>query len=316
MVPEVVLHPYRPKGLRVALDAVLPDAAIGYPTDSDGVYGSLRDGASILATYLWEDRFLQPNLRWVASFSSGFTQFPLDAFGATGVMLTTARGVNHVATAEHAIALLLSLTRRIQAIVIQSQSRTWQRLPAETLLDKTVAVVGLGSVGGAVARRLTAFGARVIGVKRTSAEGPRAAERIFGIGELVPVFENSDAAILALPGGEDTRHIVDGRALRALGEAWLVNVGRGSVIDEGALVRALTEGRLLGAGLDVFEEEPLPDSSPLWELSNVLVSPHMAGSSGDYADRWADRFRHNMLAYRGAREWDGLVLNDHMSRRK
>ena len=303
---EIVLHPEQPPGVREELEA-LPDVRVIAPADANGVYEALVAGAPILATFQWEDRFLQPSLRWIAGEGAGFEQYPLAKLDEAGVVLTTATGVNSISVAEHAIGLALTLTRRIGESNRDAVQHTWKQRPGTDLHGLTGAVLGLGTIGEQVAQLAEAFGMAVIGYKRDPSNYGGRVEEVFGPGQLKEVCRRADLLFIALPGGNETRHLIDAAALRVLGQGWIVNVGRGSVVDEEALVEALTVGELRGAGLDVFETEPLPSDSKLWDLRNAVLTPHIAGISSRYGERWAAIFRRNLDALEGNRPWVNRV---------
>lgn len=309
--PRVVLHPRAPRGVADALRE-RDDISLVEPADTEGVIAALQGGAEVLATYRWDEKFLTPGLRWVACEGAGFDQFPLAAFERAGVVLTTARGVHGASVPEHAIALLLALTRRVADAARNGQTGRWEPLPATELEGQTVAVVGLGVIGEGVARRLRPFGVKLIGVRRVPSRGSDAVDRVLGPEALLDVCAATDALILALPGGPATAGMIGAAELGALGPGWLVNVARGSVVDEDALLKALTNGRLRGAGLDVVSREPLPPESPLWSLPNVVITPHTAGNTGRYGWRWIEIFERNLAAFAGEGPWVNLVVDGHV----
>jgi phosphoglycerate dehydrogenase-like enzyme len=260
-------------------------------------------------TYRWEDRFLAGPLRWVQAISAGLEQFPIDAFRARDLRLTSAGGAHAPAVAEHAVALLLTLVRRIGEAMRDVPERGWVPYrSAYEVSGRTLGVLGLGTIGEEVARRAAGLGMRVIGSKRRPDRYDGVAEWVVSPEGTLEVCREAHAVVVALPHAEDTVGLVGREELAALRGGWLVNVGRGSVVDEPALVEALQEGTLLGAGLDVFAVEPLPPDSPLWELSNVVITPHSAWSSDRLAARLGDLFAKNLDAYRGLGEWHNLVV--------
>lgn len=303
---EVVLHPSQPQGVREALEAI-DGIRLRAPDHEDGVAEALRDGAPVLVTFKWEARFLDPSLRWVASVSAGFEQYPLERFATDRVTLTTAQGVNALPMAEHALGLLLACTRRIGQSMRAGADRTWIRRPSRLELHgSTVLVLGLGTVGEQVARLAAAFGMRVIGIKRNPAAYGGQVADVRAPDQLLEACLEADVLISVLPGGDDTRNIIDREVLDALGHGYLVSLGRGSVVDEAALVDALRSRRLRGAGLDVFATEPLPEDSPLWELETAVLTPHIGGTSPNYGRRFGEIFRSNLAAYCGHGEWVNL----------
>ena len=200
------------------------------------------------------------------------------------------------------------MTRGIARAAVQQPSRTWAWLPSVELHGMTLGVLGLGVIGEGVARRAAAFGMRVIGTKSHPEAYRGVAEEVYSPKETLEVFRRADAVVITLPGGDATRHLVGAAELEALRGGWLVNVGRGAVIDETALIAAMEAGVLAGAALDVFAVEPLAADSPLWTLPGLLISPHMAGASPRYGERLAALFQRNLGAFLGEGEWENRVV--------
>jgi D-2-hydroxyacid dehydrogenase (NADP+) len=298
---RVVLHPVHGPGLAEAVAAV-DGVELVLPIDTDGMAEALHAGVEILLTFPWEDRFLGGSLRWVQAISAGMEQFPAAALTEAGVVLTSARGAHAPAVAEHAIALLMAAVRGIGPAMRDASSHSWHAWPpAWEVRGRTLGVLGLGSIGEEVARLATALGMRVIGTKSDPAGYSGVAERVVGPEGTLQVCREADAVIAALPRAD--KPAVAKEELAALAGGWIVNVGRGSAIDEQALVDALSDGTLRGAGLDVFATEPLPSESPLWDLPNLVLTPHSAWSSDRLAPRIAEVFAANLLAYRGEGPW-------------
>lgn len=304
MAVQVVLHPAGVPGLLEELrqtDGIeLVEAA-----DNDDVFHALSARESVLVTYTWQDRFLTEHLRWIQGVGAGYEQYPLDRLDAANVTLTTATGV-HVVVAESAIGLLLSLTRTIAHSVRDMLSRQWIPRDGVELAGSTVGILGLGTIGEEVARRLQGWDVELIGFKRDPSSYNGVVDTVYGPDQLLDLCRKCDVLIVTLPGSDETTHLVGAEELEALGSGWLVNVGRGSVVDEQALAVALTDGKLRGAGLDVFEVEPLPDGSPLWGLPNVVITPHSAGNTPRYGERLARIFRTNLHVHTGG---DGSWIN-------
>lgn len=277
------------------------------PADEAGVVAALADGASILVTYRWRDAYLQPSLRWVQGQGVGYEQYPLDQFRDRGVVLTNAAGVQSTVIAEHVFALLLGITRGIGYSVRCATERRWDGRTDVEIAGMTLGILGLGSVGEAVARRAAGWELTVIGTKRDPDTYQGCASEVLAPQRLIEVCERADILVSCLPGGPQTHQLLSTRAFAALGAGWFVNVGRGSVVDEPALIDALTVGSLRGAGLDVFETEPLPAASPLWDLPNVIVTPHKAGQTPHYIERLAALVAANVNALRGHQPWTNRV---------
>ena len=264
--------------------------------------------ASVLVTFRWSDDWVIPGLRWIQSTSAGTDQYPLAALAANGTVLTSARGIHEVQVSEHALGMLLAMTRGIGVTARQQGQSVWKWTPVAELSGMTLGVLGLGVIGEGVARRAAGFGMRVIGTKAHPGDYSGVAAEVFPPEQTLEVFRRADAVVITLPGGDATRHLVGEAELEALRGGWLVNVGRGPVVDEVALVAAMQQGVLAGVALDVFETEPLPADSPLWSLPGVLITPHIAGSSPRYGERLAALFTRNLAAYRGMGEWENRVV--------
>lgn len=246
-------------------------------------------------------------LRWVQTWSAGIDTLPLAELKRRGVLLTDAAGVHSIAVAETALAHMLGLTRGIHGAVRSQTAGEWSRPPAlPELYGKTALIVGAGSIGVRIAELARAFGMRTIGIRRTPAPLP-GFDRVDGLDKLDEAIAGSDYIVNVLPGTERTRHLFDeDRFRRMKPTAYFINVGRGSSVKTEALVEALREGRIAGAGLDVFEEEPLPPGHPLWSLENVILTPHTAGHTNRLKERVADLFAANLEMYwRG--ETDRLI---------
>jgi phosphoglycerate dehydrogenase-like enzyme len=303
---SIVLAPVGGEGFVEALSAVDGVSEVAAP-DMEGVLGAL-EGVEVLVSFRWSDDWIVPGLRWIQSVSAGTDQFPVDALREADVVLTSAVGIHDVQVSEHAFGLLLAMTRGIGASVRNQVARDWHWPPVTDLAGMTLGVLGLGVIGEAVAHRAKAFGMEVLGTKRSPDGYTGEADEVFDPDGTLEVFRRSDAVIVTLPATSATAGIVGSAEFEALQGGFFVNVGRGSVVDEAALVEALRSGGLRGAGLDVFEEEPLPESSPLWDMPEVIVSPHLAGTSPRYGERLAELFARNLAAYRGEAEWINRVV--------
>ena len=263
--------------------------------------------SDVLVTYRWDDAYLTGSLRWIQSISVGVDQYPIERLRDSGVVLTSARGCHGPQVSEHAFGLLLALTRGIGRSMRHAEARLWKPVPGVEISDMTLGILGLGTIGEAIAEKAAAWGMRVIGTKTNVAGYAGAARDVFPPSETLTVFERCDAVISVLPDTETTRGIVTAACLSALDGGWFVNVGRGTVVREQDLLDALTSGALAGAGLDVFDPEPLPESSPLWSHPRVVITNHTAGLSPQYGPRLLEIFRKNLDALEGAGAWINRV---------
>jgi phosphoglycerate dehydrogenase-like enzyme len=223
-------------------------------------------------------------LRWVHSFTAGYNN--LQAHGLPpGVALTNGGDAWSPAVAEHAMAMLLSLTRQLPRMLLRQERHDWDRAVAgriRSLDGQMVAIVGFGSIGHEVAKLARPFGMRIVGLTRGGGAHPLADEML-PISELGKMLPRADVIVLAVPYSAATHHMIDAGALAVCKEgAIIINVARGGVIDSAALGAALRSGRIGGAGLDVTDPEPLPADDALWGCPNLIISPHVAGTSGGY----------------------------------
>ncbi len=274
--------------------------------------GPLDDVEVLLRGFLSAETFdrilaRSPRLAWVHSASAGVERVLTAAGRERGLVITNARGVFSEPIAEYVLMMILAISRRLPQLLELQRERTWQPLEGTELRDVTVGIVGLGSIGRAVAARAHAFGCRVLATRRHAADGtgieakgaPGAPHEVWGPEMLPTLLAESDFVVLALPLTPDTEDLIDAGALASFKPgAWLVNVARGRLVDDHALLRALREGTLGGAVLDAFREEPLPASSPFYDLPNVIVTPHTSWSSGRVLDRSVELFCENLRRYR------------------
>ena len=258
------------------------------------------------------DRLLArtPRMAWVHSATAGVERVLTPLSRQRNLVITNARGVFSQPIAEYVLMMILAVSRRLPQLMELQRERTWQPLEGAELGDVTVGIVGLGSIGQAVARLATAFGCRVIATRRQAGDQAETLglERILGPEGLPELLAESDFVILAAPLTPATEGLIDGPALDAMKPgAWLINVARGRLIDERALLRALREGQIGGAILDTFRDEPLPATSPFYDLDNVIVTPHTSWSSGRVLDRSVELFCANLRRYAAGEPLENVV---------
>ena len=241
-----------------------------------------------------------PRLMWVHSATAGVERVLTPAALERGIAITNARGVFSEPISEY-VMMMLAVMRRLPQLLELQRERIWQPLEAREMSDLTVGVVGLGSIGRRVAEHALAFGARVIATRRQTDEAadlPGPAE-VLPPEQLPELMSRSDFIVLALPLTPGTEGMFDTRLLaQAKRGAWLINIARGALIDDHALLRAVREGPLGGAILDAFNEEPLPVESPFYSEPNIIVTPHTSWSSGSVLERSVDLFCQNLERFR------------------
>lgn len=232
-----------------------------------------------IVTFAHRDEFLDAGIEWVHTTSAGVDTFPLDRYGDAGVALTNSSGVHGASVGETSIGFMLMLGRRLHTFVKNQIEHEWDRPAwdeAFTLAGESVCVIGLGTVGRGIAKRAAGLGMTVTGVRR-AAESIDPVTVVFPPDELHAAIESVRFVALAVPLTDETQGMIGEREFAVMREdAYLVNVARGAVVDEPALVEAVRQGSIAGAALDVFNAEPLPPTSPLWDLDDVIVSPHAA----------------------------------------
>ncbi|MEJ5233922.1 MAG: D-2-hydroxyacid dehydrogenase [Geminicoccaceae bacterium] len=271
--------------------------------DRSGLEAVIGELEVLVISGLWRDDLLDeaPKLRFVQSISAGTDQYGKEALRARGIRLASAAGVNANAVAEHAMALLLALTRLLPEAVRNQEKRFWRGMIGELdrreqeLAGKTLVLVGLGRIGGRIASLARAFGMRVVAVRRDPSAGAEGAHEVHGLSELDRLLPGADVLLLACPLTPETENLVDARRLGLLKPgALFVNVARGRCVVEEALAEALGSGRLAAAAIDVAREEPPPPDWPLWSVPNLLVTPHTAGETRAYEDRVLDLLVENL----------------------
>ena len=272
-----------------------PGLALEHADDEAAFDERLPDAEIVITQRLSTDVLEQvPDLEWVQALSAGTDSYDHEAFAEHDVALTNTSGVHADPIAQQVLGYLLYFERDFDRAVAQQRRREWDRFGGGELGDRTVGIVGVGAIGSRVARYCRHFDARLLGVKRDPTVAPAALEAVYAPDDLEAVLAESDYLLLSCPLTEATRGMIDADALATLpDQAVLVNVARGEVVEEDALVDALEGDELGGAALDVFEEEPLHESSTFWNREDVLITPHMAGSTPHYWERCAELFVEN-----------------------
>ena len=261
--------------------------------DADTLMRRVGDADVLVISGLWQNHLLDhaARLRFIQSIGAGTDQFPREELATRGIRLASARGVNARAVAEHAMALMLALSRRLPEARDNQSRRVWRGMIGDLsqredeLGGKTLLVVGLGDIGGRLAQLAKAFDMHVVGLRRHPALGRGVADAVLPMDALNAVLPDADFVALACPLTAETENLIDAEALNRMKPgAHLVNVARGRVVDEAALIEALQTRRIAGAAIDVTAQEPLMPSSPLWAMEHVLITPHTAGETRRYED--------------------------------
>lgn len=264
------------------------------------------------------------NLRWIHSTAAAIHQLMIPEIVNSSIIVTNARSVHGPVVAEHVLALMFALAKRLPAAIHLQQKRDWgqdamtrEQPPIRELRDSTLGLIGVGSIGGHIAAIASAIGMRVFAVRAHPEKGidwlgrndPQLSQhRVYGPKDLDRVLRESDFVVVSAPVTPATQRLIDANVLRVMKrDAYLINVARGALVDEQALIAALKEKRIGGAALDVFEAEPLPANSPLWDMDNVLITPHSAGIAHKLWKRQYAFFSQNLSRFLNGAPLLGLV---------
>jgi len=283
------------KSPRLAIDRA-PGESAGGDLDSllreaEVIYG-LRFPANILKR--------APRLKWVQTSSAGVDTLVSTTLWQSDVILTNVSGIHAIPMREYVLSMMLMFVKHAHVYFANKQDRVWKQHMPDELCWKTMGVVGLGSIGEAVARAAKAFDMRIVATRRhvTEHETSAVADALYPSDKLLEMLGESDFVVVTVALTEKTRKLIGEREFRAMKPtAYMINIARGAVIDEAALIKALKEKWIAGAGLDVFEKEPLPQNSELWTMPNVIITPHVAGVTPGYNARAMGVFCENLRRY-------------------
>lgn len=275
-----------------------------------------RDQAELLkliekADILFAGRFsrkmfsMARRLKWIQTNYVGVESFLYPEVVKSDVIVTNAGGVNTIPVAEHAIGLVFCLSRKLHLFIRSQLEKKWKTGNAELLplmgelAGKTLGIVGIGRIGSEIAKKAKCLGMKTVATrKNASAPKPDYVDRLVSSENLGQLFAESDFIVLQLPSTAETKNLIGERELRSMKPtAYLINTGRGDVVQEDKLIKALKEGWIAGAALDTFAGEPLPENSPLWAMPNVVITPHVAGLTPYYLDRLVEVFCENLKRF-------------------
>jgi phosphoglycerate dehydrogenase-like enzyme len=274
-----------------------------------------RDAADADVVFAWQPRLdwieaswgWSPRLRWIAAATTGVDWLLFPALAGSDVVVTNSAGIFDDAMAEYAVALVSAVCADLAATIRLQASRRWRHRETRRLAGSDVLVLGAGGIGRATARLLRRLGANVRCVARTARADPELGQ-VAALKQLPALLPAADFVILVLPLTPQTEHVIGAPELALLrDDAWLVNLGRGRLVDEAALTATLTSQAIGGAALDVFASEPLPADSPLWDLPNVIVSPHMSGDFLGWDTALTGLFRAQLARYRAGEPLANVV---------
>ena len=275
--------------------------------DLAAMTAALTTADVLVVSGLWRNDMLDaaPNLRFIQSIGAGTDQFDRQALAARGISLASAAGVNARAVAEHAMALILAMARRLPEARDNQAKKHWRGMIGDIsaredeLGGKTLLIVGMGRIGGRLAQLGRAFDMKVIGVRANPGAGLNGADEMHATADVPGLLPRADFVALTCPLTPETTGLINAAGFAAMHRgAYLINCARGRVVDEAALVTALQTGQIAGAAIDVVYEEPLADTSPLWTLPNAFVTPHTGGETRKYEDNVLDILLENLKRLR------------------
>jgi len=309
-MPRIIVHPH----IRVVTKPDIIDresdlTVFQPPADEIVETATATDEpvAFIAANHAWRERYLDGLSAgdWVSTAGSGYDQFPVSEFEERDITFTNTTGIHYPQISEQVFGLLFTISRQLDTLRDAQERREWVQwdLPLTDFGGDNCCIVGLGEIGEPLAERAAAFDMTVRGVKRSVADYDGVADQVYPSDELAAACAGARVVIVCVPLTEETRGYVAQEAFAACADdAVVVNVARGPVVDTADLLTALDEDEVRAAALDVFDEEPLPEDSPLWERDDVYITPHCSGLTDKYADRFLDIFFERYERWEESRE--------------
>jgi phosphoglycerate dehydrogenase-like enzyme len=307
------------------LSAEFPDVEFVNRKNYDTMESDIQDADVVVSWSLKPEQLAHAQrLRWIHSTAAAIHQLMIPEIVNSDILVTNARSVHGPVVAEHVLALMFAVAKRLPTALRMQQKHEWgqeamtrEQPPIRELRGSTLGLIGVGSIGGHVAGIASTIGMRVFAVRAHPEKGidwldhndPQLSQhRVYGPKDLDRVLRESDFVVISAPVTSATEKLIGAAAFRAMkADAYLINVARGALIDETALIAALQEKRIGGAALDVFAEEPLPANSPLWDLDNVLITPHSAGIAHKLWERQYALFSQNLSRFLNGAPLIGLV---------
>jgi len=282
---------------------VTPDVEVVQSEDKEEALNLVKDADVLFAGFFSKELFqAAKKLKWIQSWGAGVERILIPEIVNSRVIVTNAGGVHPTPISEHVIGMMLCFTRRLHIFIRNQSEKKWERPETwtspmiEELSGKTLGIVGLGRIGTEIAKKAKCLGMRVIATKRDPTNPASVKiDRLIASTDLNQLLAESDFTVLSLPLTKETEGMIGEKQLKSMKPAGiLLNVSRGRIIQENKLVQALKQGWIAGAGLDTFENEPLPENSELWNLKNVIITPHIAGDTPHYPERLTSIFTENL----------------------
>ena len=282
------------------LEPRFPEVDFTYAVDGEEALTHVPETEVIISIARWFTKEVAQkakNLKWLQCNITGTDHLIASLADRRDIILTSGRGIHGPQMTEVTLLHMLALYRQVRRLAKNQENHTWDRFLPYVLENRLVAIMGLGAIAEHMARCFEALGMTVYGISRTNRK-IEGIDKVFSRDELTEAVKDVDFLIALVPFNPETHNIIDAKVFYAMKpSACLINVARGGVVDEAALIDALKNGEISGAGLDVFEESPLPDNSPLWDMENVFITPFTGGRSDKYAERILTVIEPNIRAY-------------------
>lgn len=283
------------------------DAITAVSKDINLISCTLKDAkqyiadTDILVTWGWMDINnifpIAKNLKWIHTLSAGVEKLIVPVLQSSDIILTNSKGIHSIPVSEHVLALMLCFSRGLNLFIRQQQTKTWQRVPTNEIHEKTIGIIGLGSIGREIAKKAKSLGMSVLATKREMTT-ELFVDKLYPPEAIHEMLGTCDFVIVALPLIPETHEFIRLEHFQSMKPtAYFINIARGQVVREADLITALQQGLISGAGLDVFAEEPLPPTNPLWDMPNVIVTPHIAALSPYYLDRAIKLFTDDLARF-------------------
>lgn len=297
MIELLIVDPIA-EDYKKALEPKFPELSI-HAFAEEGEIGDLIEKIDILMAIKISDGLLRKasNLKWIQAKTTGVDQIVSLPSLREDILVTSTRGIHGPQVSEMAFLLMLALNRDLPRVIRNQEKRVWERWPAKLLYQKIVGILGVGVIGEEIARKCKAFGMVVYGLDIIKREVD-AVDTFYGPEALLQVMQEVDYFIISAPSTPQTHKMVGAKALSSMKPtAFLINLGRGDIVDEEALINALETGKIAGAGLDVFSTTPLPKGHPLWGTKNVILTPHVAGLCDIQVEQVCSIFEENLRRF-------------------
>ena len=292
-----------------AIKTVAPDCNI-IVCDIQQAAEDITDTDILLTWGTMDLRPLYPTalkLKWVHALSAGVENLIFPEIKSADTLLTNSKGIHGIPVSEHVLAMMLAFTRGLNVFIRQQTQKQWKRVTVEEIYDKTIGIVGLGSIGREIAKKAKGMGMHVVASKQTMTS-EIFVDELYTPDQLHELLAISDFVVIALPLVEETRNLFTLNEFNAMKpSAYFINIARDAVVKHDDLVTALEQGLIKGAGLDVFDHEPLSETSPLWDMQNVIITPHLAALSPYYMDRAIKLFVDNLSRFIQQKEMLNII---------